>query len=330
MRILILIVSIRSFLFLTCPGSLQYSDYWVSAMGMDETAAGTCIEDQISLEYHGPLVDTGRMNAYDVAGYIIAFSDFLGVVSRTAYGERIALKTEIQGFRNDSFDIIFALQIAGMATSLFLPVTPFSVKDFIALIKDSVQAWIHLNGSPPKTIAPVPDRQNIFQIENQHGQINYFNADVINLITEPRAGKAVEQFIRKPLEAGLSSVSISSRTEARVAEIPEEKSSSFIPVNIEKPFAESEMRMGLLIESPTFKEGNKWKFFDGQNSFYADITDEEFLKKVDQGAARFGKGDKLVALVRFTQSATIGSLKMERTVVKVLEHEIAAVPGKLF
>ena len=45
------------------------------------------IEDQITLEYHGQPVELGRMNSYDVAGYIIAFSDFLGVISRKSYGE---------------------------------------------------------------------------------------------------------------------------------------------------------------------------------------------------------------------------------------------------
>jgi len=57
------------------------------------------IEDQLVLEYYGPAVEMGRMNSYDVASYILAFSDYLGVASRTAYGERIELRTEIQGFR---------------------------------------------------------------------------------------------------------------------------------------------------------------------------------------------------------------------------------------
>jgi hypothetical protein len=288
------------------------------------------IEDQLSLEYHGMPVETGRMNSYDVASYILAFSDFIGVASRTAYGERITLKTEIQGFKQDSFDIVFALQIAGVDYTILMPTTPFSMKDFIGLVKDSIQAWLHLNGSPPKEIRPDPDKQNQFQIMNQNGQINYYNADVINIITNPKAGKSVEQFIKKPLESGLSSVRLNSNSLHEEVVIKEENAPCFIPVDITKPLLESEMKMGLLIESPTFKEGNKWRFFDGQNSFFADIIDDDFLKKVDAGVERFGKGDRLIVIMRFTQSSSIGSLKMERTIVKVLDHEISTKPDTLF
>jgi len=96
------------------------------------------IEDQLILEYYGPAVETGRMNSYDVATYILAFSDYLGVASRTAYGERVELKTEIQGFKGNSFDIVFILQIAGIVYSLVTPEIPFTAKDFIGLVKDSI------------------------------------------------------------------------------------------------------------------------------------------------------------------------------------------------
>lgn len=90
------------------------------------------------------------------------------------------------------------------------------------------------------------------------------------------------------------------------------------------------MQMNLLIESPTFKEGNKWKFFDGQSSLYADILDEVFLKKVDSGEVRFGKGDSLTVNIRLSQTGTTGKLSMERTIIKVLKHEEGIKPDKLF
>lgn len=288
------------------------------------------IEDQLTLEYRGPVVETGRMDAYDVAGYIIAFSDFLGTVSRRAYGEKIVIRTEIQGFRSGSFDIDFAFQIAGIAAGLFLSSTPASVKDFIELIRGSMKAWIHLRGEPPKAVAPVPTRPNTMQIENQNGHIMYVAAEVVNIIGDQKAGKAVEHFIKKPLDAGVAAVCINSKVDAQVIEIPRDDASAFVPLAIEKPLLESEMRMGLLIESPTFKEGNKWRFFDGQSSFYADIIDEDFLRAVNSGTERFGKGDELIAMVRFTQTIAGTSLRMERSVIKVLEHRTRPEPGDLF
>ncbi len=261
------------------------------------------------------------MPAYEVAAYIIAFSDFLGVVSHKTYGEKIIIKTEIQGFRKDSFDIDLAFHIDVMGAMLLTQST-MSIKDFIELIRKCIKAWIHLNGKPPKSISPDSSNKNNLHIENQNGQIFYTTINVSNIVTDPKAGDAAEQFIKKPLEAGLSHICINSKTGGEVAKIEKKDASSFVPIIIKKPsLIEQEMQMTLLIESPVFKEGKKWRFSDGQSSFYADIVDQEFLKKVDSGMERFGKGDQLVARVRFVQSGTFGSLKLERIIIKVLKHQ---------
>jgi len=97
---------------------------------------------------------------------------------------------------------------------------------------------------------------------------------------------------------------------------------SFGPVAIDTPLVESESTIGLAIESPTFKEGNKWRFFDGQNSFYAEVADEEFLAKVNDGRERFGKGDILIVRMKTTQVSALETLKIERTILEVIKHKI--------
>ena len=47
----------------------------------------------------------------------------------------------------------------------------------------------------------------------------------------------------------------------------------------------------LIIESPAFKEGNNWRFADGDISFTAEMLDKRFLQEVNEG---LGKGDVLV------------------------------------
>ena len=77
--------------------------------------------------------------------------------------------------------------------------------------------------------------------------------------------------------------------------------------------------MTLIIEAPVFKDGNKWRFSDAQNSFYADILDKEFLLKVDQGEP-FAKGDWLRVDLRITQEKAGIKITTERAVIKVHEH----------
>ena len=79
---------------------------------------GNYFKDQLTLEYCGSSVESGCMNSYDVALYIMAFSDFGGIISKEAFGEVIKIKTDIRGFRGNSFDIDFALQILFVTGSL--------------------------------------------------------------------------------------------------------------------------------------------------------------------------------------------------------------------
>ena len=146
------------------------------------------LTDVLSLEYHGPKADLGRMDSYEVAARIIAFSDYLGIVTKNTFGEKVELRTEIQGLRGDSFDIDFCLFIAGQTASLL---GSYSLNDYFNLIKDTVALWKHLEGEPPKEIIPQPD--NRVQVENQGGQFIYANNSVINIISDVKAGKAAEQ-----------------------------------------------------------------------------------------------------------------------------------------
>jgi len=283
------------------------------------------IKDILSLEYHGEPLSLGRMDSYQVGASIIAFSDFLGVIAKSTYGEKIELRTEIQGIRGDSFDIDFLLTVTAMTVQTTIIGAPIDFKDYFEIIKHAVKAWIHLRGEPPAAISQQGDN---YKIENNYGQITYVNGLVVNIISDAKAAKAAEQFIRKPLEAGIEYLSIISPKLKDKTVVEKKDATSFKQIALEKPLIDTEAELGLQIQSPTFKEGNKWQFFDGQNSFYADIQDEDFLNSVSRGK-RFGKGDLLIVRLRIKQSSSLGSLNIERIVIKVIKHVEALEQGEL-
>jgi hypothetical protein len=75
----------------------------------------------------------------------------------------------------------------------------------------------------------------------------------------------------------------------------------------------------LLLESAVFKDGNKWRFHDGQSGFHAAITDVDFLARIENGE-RFGKGDILVADLRTVQTVSNKALNTTHELAKVHEH----------
>jgi hypothetical protein len=80
-----------------------------------------------------------------------------------------------------------------------------------------------------------------------------------------------------------------------------------------------------------FTEGNKWRFSDGETTFYAAIEDVQFVARVDLGTERFAKNDMLRVRLRTRQTrGTDGDLHTERTVLQVLEHISGGVQLDLF
>ncbi len=269
----------------------------------------------ITLKYRGAAVESGRMDAYETAGNIVAFSDFLGVLAKAAYGPQVRLKTEVRAFEHGSFAVQFALDLGGILATLLSGVgTP---KDLYELASHSFQAWKHLQGSDPKTVTKVSDTH--VQIENNHGQVITVRAETVNVLMSPEAVVATSRFVSKALESNLDSVALEQDGQS-LADATQDDAPYFTHLVSGELLTENVVTSYLSIESAVFKEGNKWKFSDGQTGFYAAIEDSAFLARVESGEERFGKGDALVVEMKITQSRAGNTVKVDRVVQRVVEH----------
>jgi hypothetical protein len=283
-------------------------------------------EDKLSLEYYGVAVEKGQLRAKDVARYILALDDFMSVVTREAYGKDASLNMDVSGFRGQSFDVDFALQVIGLSSSaIFCTNSP---KDLIVLATDSIRACIHLAGKQPQKCTP--DRNdNTVNIENSNGNTQIFHIQTLNVVSDPKAANSLETFIREPLNKGLNCVKLKSTQFDVQAEASANDADFFKPLDFELPLFKNTITTGLTIESPSFKDGNKWKLNDGQGSFYAEITDENFIDSVDKGE-RFGKGDLLIVEMEIIQTKTPQGLKIEKIITKVKGHKEAPEQQRMF
>ena len=285
------------------------------------------IKDLLSLEYHGKKVANGQLRAKDVARYISAIDDFMSIVTKHAYGKDAELIFDVAGFRNESFDIDFALQVVNLgAAVLFSSASP---SDLISLTTDCIKACIHLQGSHPKEVQRNTIDKSV-RVTNQSGDTNVYHIETINVIADPKAANSLDCFIREPLSKGLDAVKINSASSAIEAHVSANESDYFKPIDFEKPLFTNTIKTGLVIESPSFKDGNKWKFSDGQSSFYAEITDENFLSRVDEGEERFGKNDILLVEMDVIQTQTPTCLKVEKIITKVTDHQFAQKQNSMF
>ena len=281
------------------------------------------MKDTLTLKYSGAQVRAGRMDAYETAGNIIAFADFIGVAARATYGEGAKLKTEVKAFEHGSFAVQFALDF-GLLQNLFASgPDPRSLYD---LIWQSFEAWKHLKGEDPLKTEVTNDGS--VHVTNHGGQVAIYRAETINIITSPEAAAAASRFVGKPMEGALDSVTIEHGREV-IASSSRADAPYIGFLAARETLTENIVKVWLNLESPVFKEGNKWKFSDGQSSFYAEIEDKAFLADVDKGRERFGKGDLLFVEMRHRQSGTVNGFKLERSIIKVIEHKLPAQQSRL-
>src|SRR5688500_1749177 len=67
------------------------------------------VDTRMALKYSGPAVDSGLMDVYEASANMIAFSDFVVVLAKHAYGDAVQARASVAGFGRGSFvtDLLF-------------------------------------------------------------------------------------------------------------------------------------------------------------------------------------------------------------------------------
>lgn len=260
-------------------------------------------------------MESGSMDVYEASGNMVAFSDFVVLAAKAQFGNDVEVRAEVAGFDKGSFvtDIVF--QVSGAAATIYSAATTESLWK---AIHGAIELWKFLRGRPPKQVAPAV-HQNI-TVTNNDGQIIQISMPSFTIVMSEKGSATVGKFIHQALERpGMDAVEIAGDKNCTPVRISQSESKYFVPVAPSETVTDVIVRMHLIIEAPVFKEDNKWRFSDGQQSFFANVEDEEFLGRVNTGE-RFGKGDILSADVRINQQQSGLRLSAERTIVKVHAH----------
>lgn len=271
----------------------------------------------ILLRYQGPAVDDGSMNVYDAAANMVAFSDFVVVAAKKLYGDEVEVRAEVTAFKHASFGTDLIFQVGNLAASV-LPIIP-DIGSVAKAVKESLELFRFLKGDKPKKVESRED--NSVHVTNNHGNIIVIDRASLHITIDAKAGKAAEQFIGAALsKAGVNQIEISSEGE-KIAQATKDDASYYHPIGDEDTLTEQVARMGLVIESLSFKDGNKWKMWNGSESLSYGMEDENFIARVNTGEA-FRKGDILICDVRVRQTHTGGVLKLQRAIIRVHEHKV--------
>lgn len=271
------------------------------------------IREFVSLRYSGPDVDSGMMDAYSAAGNIVAFADFVGAAAQSIYGPSAKLKTDVRAFNQGSFEVNFAVDYVGVAATLISSVSP---KDLWEVAKQTFEIWKVLKSEEPKSVTHLESNQ--VKIESNTGTIIIVRPEAYATIANPNASDAATRFAKTALQGDVESVSIE-QPGGTIVSVSKEESQHIGFTPEATTLTENELTIWLLLESPVFKDNNKWKFNNGAQSFSAAIEDKAFLERVNSGAERFGKGDRMLVRMIQMQTGSLASMRTEYKIAEVLE-----------
>lgn len=282
--------------------------------------------------YDGWALEHHLMDVRDLAPAMIAVNDLLSNANKALNGDKADLNLKVNAsFRAGSFGmelhtvVHFLSQIRDMfagdnASAISNAWTILEIVGFvggaglIGLIK-------FLKGKKPTKIIDEDGRLKVYLNETE-----YYETDgkVVKLYKNRTIVGDLNKML-EPLEKdGIDSFFVSRTGDKKDADlaIDDSELTYFEYQEIENDLSENITETFVQIEAAVFKDNNKWKFDNGGSPINAAILDEEFLRKIDSGELRFGKGDLLKVKLKTIQTFAHGKLKTEFQVIEVLEHKI--------
>lgn len=289
----------------------------------------------MTLEFQGPAVESGAMDVRQLAPALLATADLMREAHALLGVQGPVPDVHVQATRPGSFivDLLVADPKLGQQIVDFL--TSRTVQAGVtldAMVMFGVQSfqlvtWLR-NRKIARTDEIVPGRIRVTMADGSTLEVA---PETLRLALDAQYRRHLQAIVR-PLaaQAGVTGLTVSGE-DASVTVTEPDAPAFEVPPGVQQDLGVSDTEVVLRPVNVAFAEGNKWRFSDGDTTFYASIQDRAFMQNVDLGAERFAKNDMLRVQLRTQQTrGTDGDLHTERTVVRVLEHISGAVQLDLF
>lgn len=291
--------------------------------------------------YDGPALESNEMDIKELAPALLAISEALDEVNRIFNRGRTTVGVNVKGsFKTGCFGIdlsvnqdlinnllnIFSNEkvVAGSTLLAYLgftvSVAVVGGKGLLHVIK-----WLR-NRTITKIDIGTDGLATIHVVDDQLS----VDKEILELLRSYKVRKAIEQAVCEPLsKEGVDSFYcggdlIHADTTPFLTINKDEMSYFTAPEPIDEIIDESTRETNLQAVSVVFQEKNKWRFTDGSSTFFADIEDAVFAKRVQDNDVSFSKDDILRVELHTKQTLTAKGIRTEYTVVKVLGHRSAA------
>ncbi len=298
--------------------------------------------ENFNISYDGPALVSHEMDIKELAPALLSLGELFEEANKVLNGDRVKVSVNIKATSPGSLDISFALvqDILEATKNLFASDEVSAIvnaKELLGLLFVGCPGGIGLfkliiwlKNRSIKNVVKIEDGR--FKLTTEDGEIQYTNEKEIKLFGLINIRKKIESVVKPLKRDGIDKIKITNICDGQVLESQVDKDSVNYfdaPKIDEEIIDEKEIEMSLQIVNLSFQKDGKWRFSDGNSSFFADVIDENFNNKIEGNEKVFAKDDLLKVIAIRRQSLSNGSIKTDYVIKNVLEHRSAAVQIKL-
>lgn len=289
----------------------------------------------IVLSYKGDALKHGVMDVNDLAPALLAMGDLLQRANRLLNGDATKVKVNVRaGFQIGSFEVVFDI-LQSLADQLRMLVgngdRPYTAQEILQFLgfASSISGLTGLNlietvrlirGRRISNAVALPSDQVEISIEGDNNT-TIIHKHVYNFICDEETMKRMGGVLDPLKNQGIDALEVKEvGREEPVSRVDKEEVVYFRPTKELDSEIEYVAKTLLKVVGLFFEGKSMWRFSDGDQTFAATITDQSFLKKLDNRLIAFAKGDTLLVEMKVKQRRVNGEIKVEREIFNVIEH----------
>lgn len=277
-----------------------------------------------SIVYDGKPVEEGTIDARDLAPALLAFADLVDEAAPLIDPNLPRLSVRVRpDFQKGSFEIFLELSsFYSKFVSLFSGQDAQAWSSFFQIVGLAGAAGVfqlikRAKGRKPTKVTF--EKKETVTITFEGDEPITVDNRVWHLFQNIRARKAIEKILSPLIERGFDLFKIRHKGKETLS-VTDNEASYFISPSEHESETISETETRVVIVSPSFNSGNKWRVSDGARTLYVSIQDEAFERSVQSGAEVFRKGNTLHVTLQTTQWIEDGKLHAKYSIAKVHRH----------
>lgn len=291
---------------------------------------------KIEIAYDGEAVRNGDMDIEELAPALLSLGKTLQEANLLLNNDSARLKVNVKSdFKTGSFQVALEVvqSLSQQASFTLDGIHLWSAKEIAEFLGLTAASGI----SVIKFTRWLKNRKIKSTTTLESGDIEIERDDGEKIITSPSVLKMTKsvsirtslQGVFRPLSKdGIDFFFVRHKTE-NIETITKSDIEAFVPPNIEDvPLTDNVRTAAYQLIGVVFEDSLKWRLSDSDSRISAEMRDESFQRRVDNGL-RFGKGDILVLKLRTKQVQTATGVKNEHTIEEVINHIPKSVQGEL-